>query len=189
MRHPHLFVAALLAAAGCGSEDKRPASDAPDLREGIITYFDPSPRGRSPQQAAKRPPPTTIVLTTRNEEGETVETSDAVITVTGKVGERSPRDLFRTAAAQKPPRRVISPEDFQSLWKALVAVGLLDLPRHPDAVPPRDRAYIQVQSEGRTIILLRPLAASQEIRSAEERALNSSWHESTVLIADRFSRG
>lgn len=148
---------------------------------GIITFHDPGPVAKNARRQSKRLPPTSIVLTTWQERGETVVEEFGVISSRGRVtaGESVRDRLARTMGRH---RKQLTQKEFGELWRHLVEVGILDLPRHPEAFPPDDTAWIQVLNNDRQMIFLKPVAGYRQRRTAQERALTQTWHLSKVLI-------
>ena len=166
---------------GGGSTSRRP-ENALDFQEGIITFSDPTPRTqvRGLSQSA-----IAIVLTTRTPSGELVSEGKVTHGLTGKVGNRSPRDIFLSAARPRP--KVLTTVQFSAVWQKLLDVGLLDLPLHPGDQPPRNAPSIQVNAEGRSWIFLRPLKGFRAQRTEQERKLNSAWAQAKVIISEAYT--
>ena len=173
---------AILVATGCGgggSSSGRHLERTLDFREGIITFSDPAPRTtvrRLPTTA------TTIVLTTRTRSGELVAESQVAHGSKGKVGNRSPRDIFLSAARRRP--KVLTTDQFAAVWRKLVDVGLLDLPSHPEDKTPTNVPSIQVNAEGKSWIFLRPVQGFRQQRTEQERKLNAAWAQAKVIISE-----
>lgn len=174
--------------SACGNSSRR--SDGASMnfapQEGIITFHDPTPRLSRIQTSrkSKRIYSPTIVISTRTEKGETVHQSEGVITLKGKYDDKQSITKMIRESLRK-VKKVISPSDFRALWKSLVKAGIFKLPRYPGSIPPGNRAWIQVQSEGNQIIFLKPFDGFQEHRTEEEMAQNRAWHLSKVLIQEK----
>lgn len=173
----------ILFCAGCGSTGGGSrAGDPVSMREGIITYFEPrAPRDtrvRGVRQIASGP--STVVVATRTESGETVDRPAEYTATAGRLGDRSLADVLRQAARKH--RKVVSPDQFQTLWDALLDVGVTELPRSLEEEPPTDRAWIRVQAEGRQTVFLQPVQGYREIRDERDRRLNSIFSRAKALV-------
>lgn len=167
-----------VAASGCAS------SSAP--RYGSITFHDPAPLTR-PDASGKRRrlPPVTLTYTSpRPDEEADAESSDATETMTGVEAfsgrrEEKSRELSEGLIVEGRKTRArnfrasfpvqLSPDEFASVWDALVEAGLLDLPLHAGDEPPKGTSYFLVEEDEDSRIFLRPGTSDPELIRAWSR--------------------
>ena len=182
------LLAAFAIAPGCESSggSRGESGDVQSISEGILTFHDPAPKIHSrgvlggTRIPNRRLAPATVVVSTRTKEGEAVDDDVQVTSLTGRVRDRNPAQIFMQAARRH--RKVVSREKFAQLWSDLVNAGLLELPRHPGVEHPERRAFIKIQTEGYQVIFLDPVSGFKSVRTEKERTLTKTWHTAKTLI-------
>lgn len=181
--HTILLASVLLVGCGDTAGSRRMSSAVQDLelREGTITFHDPSPEIRSTVRRDRRPSPARIIVTTRTASGQRVDDANRVVAISGTA--RSPADIFRLARENQ--YTVVSPRRFRQLWRDLVAHGILELPRRDltdQTSRPAERAYIEVDADGNHWLFLSPIERYRERTTEKEREQIQAWHLAKIDI-------